>query len=144
MKLLLTICTMLFALVAFAQPTKLGKTVDYSNPHEYRIAGITVTGAAFTDVQAVKLFSGLQVGDRINIPGDEITKAVKTLWDQQLFADIAIYAAETRGEDIYLVIDVVEMPRLSKYSFTGIKRSERENLKEKISLMRGKIVNENL
>ncbi|MBI1267188.1 MAG: outer membrane protein assembly factor BamA [Cryomorphaceae bacterium] len=144
MKLLLTICTMLFALVAFAQPTKLGKTIDYSNPREYRIAGITVTGAAFTDVQAVKLFSGLQVGDRINIPGDEITKAVKTLWDQQLFADIAIYAAETRGEDIYLVIDVEEMPRLSKYSFTGIKRSERENLKEKISLMRGKIVNENL
>ncbi|MDP4827933.1 MAG: outer membrane protein assembly factor BamA, partial [Flavobacteriales bacterium] len=144
MKLLLTICTMLFALVAFAQPTKLGKTVDYSNPREYRIAGITVTGAAFTDVQAVKLFSGLQVGDRINIPGDEITKAVKTLWDQQLFADIAIYAAETRGEDIYLVIDVAEMPRLSKYTFTGIKRSERENLKEKISLMRGKIVNENL
>lgn len=144
MRLLLTICIMMLAQIAFAQPTKLGKTVDYSNPREYRVAGITVTGAAYTDVQAIKLFSGLQVGDRINIPGDEITKAVKTLWDQQLFADIAIYAAETRGEDIYLVIDVAEMPRLSKYSFTGIKRSERENLKEKITLMRGKIVNENL
>ncbi|MFM1932410.1 MAG: outer membrane protein assembly factor BamA [Bacteroidota bacterium] len=144
MRFLITIFIFFSALVSVAQPTRLGKTIDYSNPREYKIAGITVTGARYTDVQAIKLFSGLQVGDEVLLPGDEITRAIKTLWDQQLFADIAIYVAEIRGDEAYLVIDVEEMPRLSKYYFTGVKRSERENLKEKVNLMRGKIVNENL
>ena len=127
-----------------AQPTKIGGSFDYSTPRTLTIAGITVTGIEFTDVQTIKLFSGLQVGEEIMIPGDKIATAIRNLWDQQLFAEIAVYAAEVRGDDVYLVIDLVEMPRLSKYQFVGLRKVEVENLRERINLIRGRIVNENL
>jgi outer membrane protein insertion porin family len=126
------------------QVSRIGTVIDYSNPHDYKIAGITVIGAEYTDVQAIKLFTGLQVGDPITIPGDDIARAIKNLWRQQLFADVSVYAAEVRGDDIYLVIQVEEMPRLGRYTFPGLARSEREKLREQVDLIRGRIVNENL
>lgn len=127
-----------------AQPTKIGESFDFSTPRTLTIAGITVTGVEFTDIQTIKLFSGLQEGEEIMIPGDKIATAIRNLWDQQLFAEISVYAAEIRGDDVYLVIDLVEMPRLSKYRFVGLRKVEVENLRDQISLIRGRIVNENL
>ena len=126
----------------WAQPG--GSTVDLKVPSEYRIAGITVLGADYTDVQAVKLFSGLQVGDEVLIPGDRLSEAVRNLWDQRLFSDVAIELGERRGDDVYLVIRVEEMPRLTQYGFSGVKRGEQETLRGKLDLVRGQIVNENL
>ena len=102
----------------WAQPG--GSTVDLKVPSEYRIAGITVLGADYTDVQAVKLFSGLQVGDEVLIPGDRLSEAVRNLWDQRLFSDVAIELGERRGDDVYLVIRVEEMPRLTQYGLSLI------------------------
>ena len=51
--------------VMWAQPGS--DAIDLAVPSDYRIAGITVLGAEYTDVQAVKLFSGLQVGDEVVI-----------------------------------------------------------------------------
>ena len=90
-------------------PSRRGR-LDLAVPSDYRIAGITVLGAEFTDVEAVKLFSGLQVGDEVTFPGDRISDAVRNLWDQRLFSDVSIELAERRGDDVYLVIRVVEMP----------------------------------
>ena len=64
---------------------------------KYTIAGLTVIGADYTDAQAVKLFSALQIGQEITLPGEEIAKAIRNLWVQQLFDDIAIELAEVRG-----------------------------------------------
>ena len=127
---------------AWAQPGS--DAVDLAVPSDYRIAGVTVLGAEFTDVQAVKLFSGLQVGDEVTIPGDRLSAAVRNLWDQRLFSDVSIELAERRDEDVYLVIRVKEMPRLTRYSFSGVKRGEQETLRGKLDLVRGQIVNENL
>lgn len=143
-RLILTLVSALCCFTVHAQVQQLGGEIDYSNPHDYTIAGITVTGSEFTDVQAIKLFSGLQVGQEITVPGDDISKAIRNLWRQQLFSDVALYAAEVRGEQIYLVIEVEEMPRLGRYTFPGLKRTSRENLREKLDLVRGRIVNENL
>lgn len=143
---LLSILFLVFGVFASlnAQVSRIGKVVDYSRPSDYTVAGITVIGAEYTDVQAIKLFTGIQVGDQITVPGDDIAKAIRNLWRQQLFSDVAVYAAEVRGEDIYLVIEVSEMPRLGRYTFPGLKRGDREKLREKIDLIRGRIVNENL
>ncbi|MCH2199044.1 MAG: outer membrane protein assembly factor BamA [Flavobacteriales bacterium] len=132
------------ALFASAQVTRLGEVVDYSLPSNYTVAGVTVTGVEFSDVQAIKLFAGIQVGQEITVPGDDITQAIRNLWRQQLFSDISIYAAEVRGTEIFLVIDLKEMPRLGRYNFPGLKRSERESLRELLDLYSGRIVNENL
>ena len=119
-------------------------SVNLAVPAEYRIAGLTVLGAEFTDVQAVKLFTGLRVGDDVTIPGDRISEAVRNLWNQRLFSDVSVELAEKRGDDVYLVIRVVEMPRLTQYAFSGVKRGEQETLRGKLDLVRGQIVNENL
>jgi outer membrane protein insertion porin family len=114
--------------------TVIGNQVDYAAPLNYRIAGITVAGAQYTDVQAIKLFSGLQEGDEVTIPGDAITDAIRKLWKQKLFTDIGIYAAEFRGNDVYLVISLKESPRMTKYVINGVKKSEADNLREKLDL----------
>ena len=118
--------------------------LDLSLPQNYRIAGLTVLGAEYTDVQAVKLFSALQVGNTITIPGEEIPRAIRNLWDQDLFSDIQIEVAELRESDIYIIINVKELPRLTRYSIYGVNRSEQETIREAIDLMTGRIVNENV
>ena len=111
---------------------------------KYTIAGLTVIGADYTDAQAVKLFSALQIGQEITLPGEEIAKAIRNLWVQQLFDDIAIELAEVRGSEVFLVIQVKELPRLTRYAFTGVSRSEQETLKGKVELLTGRVVNENV
>ena len=122
----------------------LKEVLDLSMSQEYRIGGITVIGAEFTDVQAIKLFSALQVGATITIPGEKIGEAITNLWNQDLFEDISIEAAELRERDVYLVIRVKELPRLTRYSIAGVNRSEQETIRGKIDLMTGRIVNENV
>ncbi|MCB0760645.1 MAG: outer membrane protein assembly factor BamA [Flavobacteriales bacterium] len=147
MKRLLPLLIMLLVCASgtiWSQPTKLGSSFDYLVPREYTIAGISVTGAKFTDVQAIKLLSGLQVGDEITVPGEDISDAIKKLWKQKLFADVGIYAAEIRGNEIYLIIHVQEMPRMSRFSFNGIRKTEADNIRDEIHLISGVIVNENV
>lgn len=123
---------------------QIGSSIDYANPKPYRIGGITVVGAEFTDVQAIKLFSGLQEGNEVMIPGDQITDAIRKLWKQKLFTDISISIAEVRGSDVFLVITLKESPRLGRFKILGVKKSEADNLREKLDIRIGTIVNENL
>ena len=118
--------------------------IDLSLTSTYKVAGLTVLGAEHTDVQAIKLFSSLQVGQEIDIPGDALKRAITALWAQDLFSDIQIEVAEVRGRDAYLVIRVQELPRLTRYSIAGVNRSEQETVKGKIDLLTGRILDENV
>jgi outer membrane protein insertion porin family len=117
---------------------------DFSATREFEIGGITVSGTKNFDTQTILLFSGLTIGDKINVPGDKISGAIKNLWEQKLFSDVKINAAEIRGNVIFLNIELTERARLSRFSFDGVSKSEADNLREKIELIRGTIVNENL
>jgi outer membrane protein insertion porin family len=117
---------------------------DFSSIREYEIGGITVSGTKNFDTQTILLFSGLTIGEKINIPGDKISAAIKNLWEQKLFSDVIINAAEIRGNVIFLNIELKERARLSRFSFDGVSKSEADNLREKIELIRGTVVNENL
>ena len=79
--------------------------LDLSVAQEYRIGGITVVGAEYTDVQAVKLFSALQIGTNVTIPGDQIGRAITNLWDQDLFSNISIEAAELIDRDVISLLE---------------------------------------
>ena len=118
--------------------------IDLKLTSTYKIAGLTVLGAEYTDVQAIKLFSSLQVGQEVEIPGDDIRRAVTGLWAQDLFSDIQIEVAEVRDRDVYLVIRVQELPRLTRYSIAGVNRSEQETVKGKIDLLTGRILDDNV
>lgn len=123
---------------------ELGSTIDYAEPRKMKVAGITVMGAEYTDAQAILLFCGLKVGQEIMIPGDEIADALRKLWKNQLFSSIDIRLAEARGEDAFLVIVVKELPKLGVFKFDGIKKGDADNIREKMKIRSGNIVNENL
>lgn len=118
--------------------------IDYSNPREYEIGGITVTGIKYLDENVLKTLSGLSVGDKIKIPGDKISDAIEKLWKQNLLADIKIEYTRIEGNLIFLNLALQERPRLSKFSFTGVSKGEADKLREKMNLVAGKIINENL
>ncbi|MBK9058741.1 MAG: hypothetical protein IPL81_02255 [Flavobacteriales bacterium] len=103
-----------FALSGTAQQLDVPK-MDYGYPKEYTIGGLTVSGCVTRDPNAVKLFSGLKVGDKITIPGEQIGKAIRAIWDQRLFTDVRIEEAEIRGATIFLNIIVTENPQLASY-----------------------------
>ncbi len=111
------------------------------NPKKYTIGGITIEGADNTDKNVVSLLSGLSQGDEITVPGDKISEAVKALWKQSIFEDIQIIQDKIIGNDIFLIIKVVERPRLSKFAFKGdVKKSDADELRNKIRLLQGRVV----
>lgn len=118
--------------------------IDYSNPKKYEIAGITVEGTKFVDRTVLAMFSGLKVGDEITVPGDDIATAIRKIWDQGMFEDVAINATNIVADKIFLQIVVQERPRVSKFSFNGIKKSEADDIRNKINLSRGDIATSHL
>ncbi len=115
--------------------------ISYSaNPSKYKIAGIKVTGVENYDPKILVNLSGLSVGDKVNIPGEEISDAIRRYWDHGLFSDVKIKATKIQNDKIWLEIELKERPRLSKINYYGLKKSEMETVEEKISMMKGKQV----
>ncbi|MBN1251433.1 MAG: outer membrane protein assembly factor BamA [Bacteroidales bacterium] len=111
--------------------------LDYANAKTYKIAEISITGVRYLNHQALVQLSGLQVGDEIKIPGEEITKSMRKLWKQGLFSDVKISYTKIVGDSIYLDIYLQERPRLSKVEYSGLSKSLIKDFQEKIDLKRG-------
>ncbi len=142
-RLFLTLCfaaALLNSATVSAQTTT-GPVMDANFAREYEIGGITVSGANHTDANAVKLFTNLQVGQKLMVPGPKITDAIERLWEQKLFADVRIEAAEIRGSVIFLNIIVRENPKLSRFKFNGITRGDAEKLRDELHLESGQQLN---
>ncbi|MBU1369902.1 MAG: outer membrane protein assembly factor BamA, partial [Bacteroidetes bacterium] len=117
---------------------------DYSKPKEYEIGGITVEGIKYLDNNVLIMLSGLTVGQKIKVPGDNITDAIRKLWDQGLFEDVGIFATEIAGNKIFLEIQLKERPRVSKFSFEGVRKGEADDIRSKINLTRGDVATDHL
>jgi len=126
-----------------AQVGPKDKVISYSSPTEYIIGGITVSGVKFLDPDILITLAGLKIGDRITIPGDQMSKTIRNLWDQGLFTNVEIKITKTIGTRIFLDIALQERPRLSKFAIKGVKKSEADDIREKINLVKGKVVTEN-
>ena len=144
-KIILLSAFLLLAFPVFAQISigdDLG--IDYNNPKEYTLGGMTVSGTKYLDANVLIMLSGLSVGERIKVPGDKITKAVKKLWEQGLFEDVRFNITKIVGDQIFLDLYLKERPRLSKFTFNGIKKSDADNIREKIRIVKGDYVTDNL
>lgn len=118
-----------------------GRTVLPDKPTEYEIGGITVTGTQYLDEDLLLTVTGLAVGDRIKLPNDEkISRAIKSLWKQELFSDVRIDVSKYIGNKVFLDIKVEERPRLSRYNFKGIKKGEANELRDRVNLVKSKVV----
>ena len=143
-KQILTIFFLCLQLFGFGQISLNQIDIDYKNPSEYTVAGITIEGTRFLDHQTLIQISSIEIGQRIMIPGDEITKAINILWKQGLFSDVQINIDKIEGSKVFLTFYLEERSRLSKFKFEGIKKADVDELRDKIKLVRGKILTENL
>lgn len=118
--------------------------INYNLPRKYTIGGITVTGVQYLNSSVLISLSGLEVGEKVDIPGEKIRSAINKLWQQGLFEDIKIMASSVQGDQIFLDIRLTERPRLSKFSFSGTRKGEADDLRDKIKITRGDVVTDNL
>ncbi len=118
--------------------------IDYSRQREYTIEDIRITGVKYLQPQVLANLSGLRKGDKITIPGDDITKAIEKYWKHGLFSDVKILVDKIEGDKVYLQFYLLERPRLSKLRFHGIRNSEITDLNEKIALKPGSQVTDNV
>lgn len=116
-----------------------------TSPKKYEIAEITVSGLTNSMYEDYVLigFSGLSVGEKVEIPGLEITGAIKRFWKQGLFSDVNIKATKIEGNKIWLDIALKDRPRVSDISYSGIKKGEREDIEAKIGIIRGNQITPN-
>lgn len=126
-----------FSILVYSVGLAQGNTeINYELPKAYTIAGLDVEGTEFTTKNSVILHTGLEIGDVISVPGPEIAKAIKKLWDQKVFANIDIEIENTIGDQIFLLIKVEERPRISSFSFRGVNKGQADDLREKLRFIR--------
>lgn len=126
------------------QPPQVNGTIDYSAVKEYEIGGIKVIGPKFLDEKILITFSGLSVGDKIQIPGEQIPNAMKALWRNDLFADVQIQASKIVGDVVFLEYHLTELPRLARYKFEGVRKGEVDGIRDIIPLIAGKVISQNV
>jgi outer membrane protein insertion porin family len=130
--------------IAFAQiissESSSSEPIDWGKPKDYILGPIEVESTE-TDKNVIRLLSGLTSGEKVQIPGDKMSEAIKNLWKQGLFEDVKIYLTKTIGDQAFLKIVVVEKPKLSKFSFRGkVKKNDADEIRGKIRLVREKVV----
>ena len=112
--------------------------VIYSSmPRSYEIAGIKVTGVDNYEDYIIIGYSGLTVGQKVEIPGDEITSAAKRFWRQGLFSKVQIKVDKIYGDKVWLEIALRQQPRIAEINYNGVKKGEREDLQLRLGLMKG-------
>ncbi len=126
-------------LIASAQQKKESIEIDYNNPRTYVVGGVKVEGnRAFGDNQIIQQ-SGLHKGMEVTIPGDDMSSIVKRLWMQRYFQDVAVYIDSlSSGQDtVFLRLSIQERPRVSRWTFSGVKSGEKKDLQERLNFKRG-------
>ena len=116
--------------------------IDYSQQREYEISGIRVEGIKVLDENALISLTGLKIGDRIKVPGDEISGAIRKLWKHGLVGDVSIYTKNTELGKVDVIIELSERPRLTGFSFEGVTKSRESDLREDLNLIRGRVLSD--
>ncbi len=135
---ILTLLSLLLApALAWAQDG--GVEVDYNHPQKYIIAGISVEGnTVFGDQQIINQ-TGMQKGMEVTVPGEEISNVVRRLYLQRFFEDVSVEidSLNARRDSAWFIIRIKERPRVSRWTFSGVKTTERKDIEERLNLRRG-------
>ncbi len=124
---------------------KLMGIFNQKTPQKYKIRKIKVVGNQNFDEGLLLSLSTLNNGDEVTIPGgDNFAKTIHKLMDQNYFSDVSVYLTDVQDNQIDVEIDVVERPRLSRFSFVGIRKSDNDELSGKTGLLPNRVVTENM
>src|SRR5574344_155883 len=136
-RILITIALTLSTVLAYAQTS--GVEVDYGSPKKYYVGGIKVKGNTYYGDQQIIALTGLQKGMQVTVPSDEVSNVVKRLWLQKYFEDVAldIDSLNVAGDSAFFTIRIKERPRVSLWTYTGVKSGEKKDLMDRLNLRRG-------
>lgn len=130
---------------AVAGDTIYNPEIIYSPiPRTYEIAGISVSGISHVEDYVIIGYSGLSVGERIDIPGDAISNAVKRFWRQGLYSKVQISIEKMLGDRVWLNISLRQQPRMSELRFDGVKGGEKKDLQERLGMVPGQQLSPNI
>ena len=120
---------------------KLIGIFNQKTPQKYKIRDIKVVGNQNFDENLLLSLSTLNIGDDVTMPGgDNFAKAIHKLMDQNYFSDVSVYLTDVKDNQIDVEINVVERPRLSKFNFTGVRKSDNYELSGKTGLLPNRVV----
>jgi outer membrane protein insertion porin family len=136
-----SLLTVLIFITSFAVTAQQS---DFNQGKKFILEDLKVTGNTNFNPSTVIAFSRLKIGEEIIIPGEQISNAIKKLWDSNLFSSIDVYLAKTDGDKAYLEINLVDLPELNEITIKGIKKGKIEGLITENNLAKGTKVTENL
>ena len=142
---ILLMAALMISIAAGAQEKIINPDITYAgNPRNCVIGGIAVSGVEGYEDYVLTGISGLVVGQHITLPGNEITDAVKRYWKHGLFSKVAISADSIVGDKAYLHFHLALRPRVSTINYIGLKKSEREDMEQKLGLLKGSQITPNM
>ena len=130
---------LMLSLTMRAQQSGNDIVVDYNKPQKYIVGGVRVEGNSYFSPDQIIQITGLQEGMEVTVPSEELTSSVNRLWLQRYFEDVAIAVdslAPTR-DTAFFKIAIMERPRVSRWTFSGVKSGEQKELLERLNLRRG-------
>ena len=133
------VTTILMAVSFVCGAQNKGVVVDYNNPKKYIIGGVTVEGNNHFAPQQILQVTGLHEGMEVTVPSETFSSLVNRLWQQKFFEDVAISIdslAPTR-DTAFFKISIIERPRVSRWTFSGVKSGEQKEIQERLNLRRG-------
>ena len=123
-----------------AQEKGSGIEIDYNRPKTYVVGGVGVSGNQYFNENQILQLTGLQKGTELTVPGEDVTGIVRRLVAQRYFEDVAVVvdSLSAGADTAWFKICVRERPRVSRWSFSGVKSGERKDLQERLNLRPGR------
>jgi len=131
-------------LLLFTTTCTLAQVSSYEEGRKYILGGLEVTGLQSYNEQTVKTYTGLRVGQPITVPGEQISAVIKKLWGLELFSDIDFYITKIEGDEVFLELNIIERPTLSKVTINGIPKRKVDDIVKDTDLKKGKKITESL
>jgi outer membrane protein insertion porin family len=135
-------CILLFTILSVF--TLSAQQLQLQGNKKYTIKSLTVSGEQSFNEKTVIAFTGLKLGDRIYIPGEKLSEITKKLWEQGLFSDIAFYVTNIVGDDVYLELHIVELPKIKSVTIVGVKKAQQKEIIKDNNLKPGIKITKNL
>ncbi len=116
-----------------------GVEIDYNHPKKYIVGDVAVEGNSYFSSQQIIQLTGMQKGMELTVPGDDVSGIVKRLWLQRYFEDVALVIdhLSENADSAYFKIVIKERPRVSRWTFSGVKQGDKKELQDRLNLRRG-------
>ncbi|MGB1448644.1 MAG: BamA/OMP85 family outer membrane protein [Flavobacteriaceae bacterium] len=131
-----------FSVLFFCHFGAKAQTAEFVPGKEYTIDSIQVVGLKSFNEKTVISYSGLRRGQKVRLPGDQISSIINKLWNLDLFSDINFYATQVNDNSLTLQIEIEELPTLNEVKIYGLKKGKVQSIINDTELEKGKKLSE--